>query len=90
MPTKKTAPKAATRKATAPKTGASKPAAAKAAPDPEPAAAPLNREQRRAQKFGKAGKVHQHDPAVPWPENATNPALASTTEDQAGGNSTKG
>jgi hypothetical protein len=49
----------------------------------EPAAAPLNREQRRAQKFGKAGKVHQHDPAAPWPENAANPALQNPTGDQA-------
>jgi hypothetical protein len=87
MPTKKKSePKAAASKAAAPKTAAPKAAAV----DAEAAAAPLNREQRRAQKFGKAGKVHQHDPAVPWPENATNPALASATEDQAGGNSTKG
>jgi hypothetical protein len=58
------------------------PRAAKVAPDPaaESASAPLNREQRRAQKFGKAGKVHQHDPAVPWPENAANPALLAVTD----------
>ena len=52
------------------------PAAAPAEPAaPAPAPAPLNREQRRAQKFGRAGKVHQHDPVAPWPENAANPAL---------------
>ena len=64
------------------------PAAAKAAkaapaapPDAQPAAVPLlNREQRRAQKFGKAGKVHQHDAAVPWPENAANPALLAAMD----------
>jgi hypothetical protein len=60
-----------------------KPESRAAAPDAQPDAAPLNREQRRAQKFGKAGKVHQHDPSAPWPENAANPALTSATEDQA-------
>ena len=80
MPTKKKSePKAAASKTSAPKAAARK----GATPDAEPASAPLNREQRRAQKFGKAGKVHHHDPGVPWPENATNPALASATEDQA-------
>ena len=54
-----------------------------AAPDPADAPAPLNREQRRAQKFGRAGKVHQHDPAVPWPENAANPALLAATDGAA-------
>jgi len=73
MPTKKkpaplkAAPKAAK---SAPKAA---PAAAAAAD--QPADAPLNREQRRAQKFGRAGKVHEHDHTVPWPENAANPAL---------------
>src|SRR5688572_9445364 len=61
--------------------------AAKAAPaspgEPESPAAPLNREQRRAQKFGRAGKVHQHDPEAPWPENTPNAALANPTGDQA-------
>ena len=59
------------------------PRAAKAAPtaaEPATAPAPLNREQRRAQKFGKAGKVHQHDPVTPWPENAANPALRAVTD----------
>ena len=56
-------------------------AAPAAPPDAQPAAVPLlNREQRRAQKFGKAGKVHQHDAAVPWPENAANPALLAATD----------
>ena len=61
------------------------PRAAKAAADPDaaPASAPLNREQRRAQKFGRAGKVHQHDPATPWPENAANPALAAAGDQAA-------
>jgi hypothetical protein len=75
MPTKrKSEPKAAAPNASAPKA---------AAPDAEASPAPLNREQRRAQKFGRAGKVHQHDAAIPWPENAANPALTSATEDQA-------
>ena len=61
--------------------------AAKATPEQTAAPtapAPLNREQRRAQKFGRAGKVHQHDPATPWPENAANPALRSATPELAG------
>jgi hypothetical protein len=58
-------------------------AAADVAPDAQPAAAPLNREQRRRQKFGNAGKVHQHDAGAPWPENAPNPALTSTGGEQA-------
>ena len=67
------------------------PRAAKAAPTAaEPAPAPLNREQRRAQKFGKAGKVHQHDPVTPWPENVANPALVAVTDDaEAEGSDTK-
>ena len=85
MPTKKkpapsaakAAPKAASKAAKA--APAATAAAAAAAPG-EPATAPLNREQRRAQKFGKAGKVHQHDAAVPWPENAANPALLAATD----------
>jgi hypothetical protein len=34
-----------------------------------------NREQRRREKFGRAGKVHQHDPTGPWPQSEANPAL---------------
>ncbi len=72
MPTKKKpAPVKAVPKAAKP---APKAAPAAAAAD-QPADAPLNREQRRAQKFGRAGKVHEHDHTVPWPENAANPAL---------------
>jgi hypothetical protein len=72
MPTKK---KPAPVKA-APKAAKSAPKAAPAAAAADqPADAPLNREQRRAQKFGRAGKVHEHDHTVPWPENAANPAL---------------
>ena len=70
----------------------STPRVAQAAPTAaEPAAAPpLNREQRRAQKFGKAGKVHQHDPVTPWPENVANPALLAVTDDaEAEGSDTK-
>jgi hypothetical protein len=42
-----------------------------------------NREQRRREKFGKAGKVHQHNPVGPWPESEANPALKNVTGDQA-------
>ncbi len=41
-----------------------------------------NREQRRREKFGRAGKVSQHDPHDPWPESEANPALKSVTADQ--------
>jgi hypothetical protein len=44
---------------------------------------PLNREQRRAQKFGKAGKVHEHVPGDPWPESGANPAFGRGGDDQA-------
>lgn len=40
-----------------------------------------NREQRRREKFGRAGKVSQHDPHDPWPESEANPALKSVTAD---------
>jgi hypothetical protein len=43
----------------------------------------LNREQRRRQKFGKAGKVHQHGQLAPWPESEANPALRNPTADEA-------
>ncbi len=49
----------------------------------EPETAPLNREQRRAQKFGKAGKVHEHVTGDPWPESGTNPAFGRGGDDQA-------
>ena len=42
-----------------------------------------NREQRRREKFGKAGKVHQHNPLGPWPESEANPALKNVVPDQA-------
>jgi hypothetical protein len=42
-----------------------------------------NREQRRREKFGKAGKVHQHNPLGPWPEIEANPALKNVASDQA-------
>jgi hypothetical protein len=71
MPTKKKPTPRATKAAPA------APAAPAEAPSPP---APLNREQRRAQKFGKAGNVHQHDPVTPWPENAANPALLAVTD----------
>jgi hypothetical protein len=41
-----------------------------------------NREQRRREKFGRAGKVHQHDPLGPWPDSEANPALRSVTGEQ--------
>jgi len=72
----------ATKKKPAPAAAKAAKAAPAAPPDAQPAAVPLlNREQRRAQKFGKAGKVHQHDAAVPWPENAANPALLAATDE---------
>jgi hypothetical protein len=71
MPTKKKPTPRATKAA---------PPAPAAPAEAQPASAPLNREQRRAQKFGKAGKVHQHDPVTPWPENAANPALLAVTD----------
>lgn len=49
---------------------------------PEPAMPPPNREQRRREKFGKAGKVHQHAPGDPWPRSDANPALLNTAGDQ--------
>jgi hypothetical protein len=49
----------------------------KAADTPAP-----NREQRRREKFGKAGKLNRHDPAVPWPESQANPALLGQPPDQ--------
>jgi hypothetical protein len=54
----------------------------KSEPEPEPGK-PLNREQRRREKFGNAGKVHQHNPVGPWPESEANPALKDATGDQA-------
>jgi hypothetical protein len=64
-----------TKKKAEPRAAKAAPAAPAAPPEAQSASAPLNREQRRAQKFGKAGKVHQHDPVTPWPEIAANPAL---------------
>jgi hypothetical protein len=49
----------------------------------EPGSAPPNREQRRREKFGNAGKVHQHNPLGPWPEIEANPALKNVVSDQA-------
>jgi hypothetical protein len=48
----------------------------------KPDVATPNREQRRREKFGKAGKVSQHDPSAPWPESEANPALKNLTGDQ--------
>jgi hypothetical protein len=42
-----------------------------------------NREQRRREKFGRAGKVSQHDPVGPWPDSEANPALRNATADEA-------
>ncbi len=42
-----------------------------------------NREQRRREKFGRAGKVSQHDPLDPWPQNEANPALKNVASGQA-------
>ena len=82
MATKKKAePKAATAKrapATKPRSATATQPQAEAAPP----TAPLNREQRRRQKFGKAGNVHQHDPIGPWPQVEANPAL-NAAGDQA-------
>ena len=77
----------ATNKTTEPKRATKAAPSSKAAPPsaPAPAAesAPLNREQRRRQKFGKAGNVHQHNPLGPWPEVDANPALRNVTGAQA-------
>ena len=62
---------------------ASKPAPAPAAAADSAASTPMNREQRRRAKFGKAGKVHQHDPLGPWPESGINPALSIATAEEA-------
>ena len=51
--------------------------------EPEPELVPLNREQRRREKFGRAGKVNKHDPFDPWPDSSANPALKNVAEDQA-------
>ena len=40
---------------------------------------PKNREQRRREKFGKAGGVTKE----PWPTSEANPALSGATGDQA-------
>ena len=69
-----------TKKKAEPRAAKAAPAAPAAPPEAQSASAPLNREQRRAQKFGKAGKVHQHDPVTPWPEIAANPALLAVTD----------
>lgn len=51
--------------------------------EPEPESVPLNREQRRREKFGRAGKVNKHDPFDPWPDSSANPALRNVAEDEA-------
>lgn len=48
-------------------------------PTTGPSPATPNREQRRREKFGRAGKVHQHNPTGPWPESEANPALRTAT-----------
>jgi hypothetical protein len=55
----------------------------KSEPKPKPDEPKPNREERRRAKFGKAGKVHQHNPVGPWPESEANPALKNVTGDQA-------
>ena len=40
---------------------------------------PKNREQRRREKYGKAGGVTKE----PWPTSEANPALSGATRDQA-------
>jgi hypothetical protein len=57
--------------------------ATKKKPEPEPASPPPNREERRRAKFGKAGKVSQHEPVAPWPQSEANPALRNATGDEA-------
>jgi hypothetical protein len=57
--------------------------ATKKKPEAEPASPVPNREQRRREKFGKAGKVHQHNPLGPWPESEANPALKVVIGDEA-------
>jgi hypothetical protein len=49
---------------------------------PEPQAPKPNREQRRREKFGKAGGMNQHDPRDPWPESQANPAFGRGGDDQ--------
>ena len=44
-------------------------------PTPNEPSGQLNREQRRREKFGRAGRVSQHDQIDPWPQSETNPAL---------------
>jgi hypothetical protein len=83
---KKPEPKAAAAPKSKPKAEAAPKTTSKPKPEPAPAAAaPLNREQRRRAKFGKAGNVHQHDPVGPWPESGVNPALigAAVTDEAA-------
>ena len=55
----------------------------KSEPKAKPDEPKLNREERRRAKFGKAGKVHQHNPVGPWPDSEANPALKNVTGDQA-------
>jgi hypothetical protein len=57
--------------------------ATKKQPADKPSSVTPNREQRRREKFGKAGNVHQHNPLGPWPESEANPALRDATGDQA-------
>lgn len=46
-------------------------------PTPKP-----NREQRRREKFGRAGNVTQQDLQDPWPESQANPAFGRGGDDQ--------
>jgi hypothetical protein len=50
---------------------------------PEPQQPKSNREQRRREKFGRAGNVTQHDPHDPWPQAQANPAFGRGGDDQA-------
>ena len=57
--------------------------ATKKRPPAKPQPAISNREQRRREKFGNAGNVHQHNPLGPWPESEANPALKVVIGDEA-------
>jgi hypothetical protein len=49
---------------------------------PEPQVPKPNREQRRREKFGRAGNSIQHDPHDPWPQRESNPAFGRGGDDQ--------
>jgi hypothetical protein len=52
------------------------------APDkPSPETAPLNREQRRREKFGHGTRTDLRSPDDPWPVQEANPAFSSGGDD---------